>query len=112
VTPELSALIGTLGGFVLAALVVLWLHERREFKRQDLHEASAQERERRAVERHDLQMRALDANRALTLQAVNQRNRQEERLRAVEAATNDHADHLEALGRVGLVRVKTVGGSA
>lgn len=121
-TPSLAALIGTLGGFALAALAVLWLHERREFRRQDVaaaavavanlaHEQQAQYRERRAVERHDLQMAALSAARVLTLGAINQRARLEIRAAALEAASNDHADHLEALGRVGVGRVRVGGDS-
>jgi type VI protein secretion system component VasK len=49
-----------------------------EMARQDAHERRAQEREKRAIERHDLQVRALDHNRAMTLQAVNQRLRLED----------------------------------
>jgi Tfp pilus assembly protein PilO len=63
-----------------------------EANRQDAHERRATEREKRALERHDLQMRALDHNRAMTLQAVNQRMRLEDvvgeldrRLTALEA---------------------------
>jgi C4-dicarboxylate-specific signal transduction histidine kinase len=109
VTPLLAALLGTLGGFVLAALVVLWLHERREFKRQDAHEGAAQEREDRAVTRHEAQMRELAAAQRGYLGAINQRARLELRTDAMEAALNDHAAHLEALGRIGPVRLKLGG---
>ncbi|MBK9446174.1 MAG: hypothetical protein IPO00_08800 [Betaproteobacteria bacterium] len=105
-TPELAGLIGTLGGFVLAVLVVLYLHERREFAKSDAHERAALEREHRACERHDLQMRELTANRSMTLQAINQRARLESRATAIEQALADHADHLEALGRRGVARPK------
>jgi hypothetical protein len=64
----------------LVFLAGLGRHERREFARQDAHEQLAQAREDRAIERHDLQMRALaDAQRGY-LAAVNQRSRLEERV--------------------------------
>ena len=64
----------------LVFLAGLGRHEKREFKRQDEHEKLAQAREDRAIERHDLQMRALaDAQRGY-LAAVNQRARLEERV--------------------------------
>lgn len=105
-TPELAGLIGTLGGFVLAVLVVLWFHERREFRKVDAHERAAVERETRATERHEILIRELASARAWTLQAIHQRSRLEERAVEMERALNDHADHLEALGRRGVARPK------
>jgi hypothetical protein len=82
---------------VLAVIVLLALvlHERREFRRMDLdsaneaagrlaHEQQEQYRERRAMERHDQEMSALDDNRRLTLAAIDQRNRLERRIQAIE----------------------------
>jgi hypothetical protein len=86
--------ISTLLVAVLAAAVIIALnrHEAREFLRQDLHERNALERERRALERHDIQMKALEHNRAMTLQAINQRVRLEE----VVVALDKRVSALEA----------------
>jgi hypothetical protein len=83
---------------ILAVIVLLALvlHERREFKRMDLavaneaagtlaHEQQAQYRERRAIERHDREMAALEDNRRLTLAAIDQRSRLERRVQALES---------------------------
>jgi biopolymer transport protein ExbB/TolQ len=108
-TPVLAGLVGLAVGSAVAMLAVLWLHERREFRKQDRHERFAQEREEKAVARHDAQMAALKDARSLTLAAVNQRGRLEARAAALEAALNDHAEHLAALGRVRPYRVKPGG---
>ena len=105
-TPQLAALLGGLGGCAVSALVVLWLHERREFRRQDQHERAARSREDAARTRHEALMKALADNRALTLAAVNQRNRLDIRVRLLEAAANNHAGLLEQLGATGATRVE------
>jgi hypothetical protein len=79
----------------VVVLLALVLHERREFRRMDLaganeaagrlaQEQQDQYRERRAIERHDREMAALEDNRRLTLAAVDQRNRLEHRVQALE----------------------------
>lgn len=73
-----------LGGTILAFFAIILVHERREFRRQDLHELAAQAREDRAIERHDREMGALNHNRALTLAAIDQRSRLEPRVEALE----------------------------
>lgn len=96
------------GLFLLAALlfvVSLNRHERQEFRRQDQHELKAEAREQRAVERHAIQMKALQDNRALTLAAIDQRSRLEFRTEWLEGAVLDHGLHLEALGRTDVAKV-------
>lgn len=90
--------VGALAGLAVSVLVVLWLHEHREFARQDL-------RERAAAARHAEMVKRLEDNRALTLAAIRQRNRLESRTSSIEAAINDHADQLAALGRTAAARV-------
>jgi len=81
----------------------MWLgwhrHDARDDSRMAAHETRAEAREKRAQARHDSEMKALDHNRALTLKAIDQRMRVEDKLRWVVVAIADHADHLEALGR-------------
>ena len=74
-----------LGATIAAFLTIMLLHERREFRRQDGHEKNAEAREVRAVERHAAEMRAIDHNRALTLSAIDQRNRLDARVVTLEA---------------------------
>jgi hypothetical protein len=83
-----------LAGSVLSYLLMLGIHELRAVRR-----------ETRAVERHEIAMKALQHNRALTLAAVDQRSRLEFRADLIEAAIGDHADHLERLGRPGALRI-------
>ena len=94
-------LLGSVGSFVL----LMFFHERREFRRQDEHEARAEERETRAKGRHDAQMKALQDNRALTLAAIDQRSRLEFRTDWLEEAVLDHGRHLEDLGRTNVMKV-------
>lgn len=105
-TPQVAAILGGLIGCAISAMVVLWLHERREFRRQDQHERAARDREDAARTRHEALMKALADNRALTLAAVNQRNRLDVRVRLLEAAANNHAELLEQLGAPGAARVE------
>jgi hypothetical protein len=109
VTELLAGVLGLLAGGVMAGVVVLFVHERREFARLAEREDAAEEREERAIKRHGDLSKQLSDNRALTLAAVNQRGRLELRVDALEVAHNDHADHLESLGIRTAARVR-VGG--
>jgi hypothetical protein len=93
-------IIGVVAGAMVSWVVVFALHERREFRRQDEHERRAIAREERAIERHGVQMAALDKNRALTLQAVQQRSRLEASVGELSVAVGkleERVGRLEAL---------------
>jgi lysylphosphatidylglycerol synthetase-like protein (DUF2156 family) len=94
-----------LGGCISAFVVIILIHERREFRKADAHEERAEAREERAKQRHDAQMKALADNRALTLAAIDQRSRLEFRTDWLEGAILDHGLHLEAIGRTGVAKV-------
>jgi hypothetical protein len=97
----------------LTFIGALLVHERREFKRQDIeaaanrdrqheHELHAIEREERAVERHDREMSALVDARRLMLAAIAHRDALMMRVDLLERAADNHAGHLTALGRIGV----------
>lgn len=109
-TELLAGVLGLLAGGVMAGVVVLFVHERREFARLAEREEAAEAREERAIKRHADLAKALADNRALTLAAVNQRGRLELQVAALEHATNDHADHLGSLGIRTAARVRIGGG--
>ena len=86
---------GLLGGFVFASFPLLWFHHRTERRWWADHERNAEAREKRAIERHDLEMRALADQHRGYLAAINQRARLEVKVGWLLQAVEDHADHLE-----------------
>jgi hypothetical protein len=94
----------------LASVGGLKLHERweqrqdlareaRDAERQAAHERRAVEREEKAVARHERISIQLAANAKVFMAAVDQRTRLELRTIWLEAAIENHGDHLIELGR-------------
>ena len=90
-----------------------WLnqHQAVEFDREDKahanHERWAKEREARAVERNEHVVASL-AQMEQIVRGVNaHRNDLDNRVEMLEAAIDNHAEHLEVLGRPGVARIPT-----
>ena len=90
-----------------------WLnqHQAVEFNREDKahanHERWAKEREARAVERNEHVVASL-AQMEQIVRGVNaHRNDLDNRVEMLEAAIDNHAEHLEVLGRPGVARIPT-----
>jgi len=103
-------LLGAIVVSTLASVMALTLHQRweerqdrlreaRETERQAAHERRAVEREEKAVARHERISIQLAANAKVFLAAVDQRTRLELRTIWLEAAIENHGDHLVELGR-------------
>ena len=104
-------------GIVIAMVVAVgalwsWLnqHQAVEFDREDKahanHEKWAREREMRAIERHDHVTALVASMEHVVRGVVAQRHALTDRVDALEAAVDNHAEHLETLGRPGVTRTK------
>jgi hypothetical protein len=92
-------LAAALAGALVAGLFLILRRDAHDLTWHEGHERLAREREARAIERHEKEMRELQDARRLTLAAINQRIDLERAVGWLLAAAMNHAGHLEELGR-------------
>ena len=99
--------------FVGVGALWSWLnqHQAVEFDREDKahanHEKWAREREMRAIERHDHVTALVSSMEHVVRGVVAQRHALTDRVEMLEAAIDNHGEHLEAMGRTDVKRGST-----